>query len=224
MGSIFGGSKQKSQSTSYNKAYDQINQTFSPLTGMAAQGGNALSALLSGDTSGFNAYKNATGFDAMAESGSRGITGNAAASGLLRSGSTGKALQSFGSNLSQQFADNYMNKLLSQAQLGFNAGNLITQAGQVGQSTSKGKSKNGIGGLIGSGLSAVAASDRRLKKNIVHFKTRKDGLKVYKFDYIDDTGPFIGVMADEVAKLMPEALGPVIRGYATVDYSKIGGL
>lgn len=224
MGSIFGGSKQKSTSTSYNKAYDQINQEFSPLTGLAAQGGNALSALLSGDTSGFNAFKAVTGFNPQMEQGSRGITGNAAASGLLRSGSTGKALQSFGNNLQQSFADNYINKLLSQAQLGFNAGNLITQAGQVGQSNSSSKSKPGLGGLIGGGLSAVGISDRRLKKNIKKLRELSDGLGVYKFHYVDDTGPFIGVMADEVAKLRPEALGPVINGYSTVDYAKIGGV
>jgi len=161
MSSIFGGSKQKqsSQSDSYNKAYDTINQAYSPLLGQATTGANALAALLGGDSSGLDAYKKATGFDALAEQGSRGITGNAAASGLLRSGSTGKALQTFGTNLQNTFANNYMDKLLQQAQLGFNAGNLISGAGQVshGTSNSSSSSKPGLGGFVGSIASGLAA-------------------------------------------------------------------
>jgi len=152
MGKIFGGSK--SSQTSSNQAYGTINNAVQPALGNIAQGSNALNAFLSGDTSGFNTYKNMAGYDAMAESGSRGITGNAAASGLLRSGSTGKALQSFGSNLNQQFADNYFQKLLGQAGLGLQAGNLLAGAGQT--STSKSKSKPGLGGFVGTALTGGA--------------------------------------------------------------------
>ena len=58
-----------------------------------------------------------------------------------------------------------------------------------------------------------------------------DGLGIYDFDYLPIEGQIAaympegrqrGVMAHEVAVLRPEALGPVIDGYATVDYSKIG--
>ena len=224
MGKIFGGSKQKSTSTSSNKAYDQQNQTFSPVTNLTGSSANAMSALLNGDTSGFNAFKDATGFNALTEQGSRGITGNAAAGGLLRSGGTGKALQNYGQAMNSQFADNYFSKLLSQAQLGLGAGNLIAGAGQTSNSTSSSKSKPGLGGLLGGAGSLIAASDRRLKKDVKKLRELEDGLGVYEYKYIDDTGPFVGVMADEVAKLRPEALGPVIRGYATVDYAKIGGL
>ncbi len=216
MGGLFGGSKSKTS----NQAFGTLNSAFSPLLGNAATGAQSLAALLNGDTSGFDKYKQATGFDATAEAGSRGITGNAAASGLLRSGSTGKALQNYGQNIQQTFANNYMDKLLQQAQLGFNAGGILAQAGQ----TSKSKSKGGLGGMLGSVASGIAASDRRLKTNIKPVRKLDNGLTIYQWVYKDGSGPFVGVMADDVAKYQPEALGPVIDGYQTVDYSKLEGV
>ena len=217
MGSIFGGSKQKSSSS--NQAFGQIRDTFTPLTENAATGSNALAALLSGDASGFNAYKKATGFDAAAEYGSRGVTGNAAAKGLLRSGSTSKGLQAFGDMLQNQYAGNYMDRLLGQANLGYQAGSLISGAGQTSQSS--GKQKNGLGGFLGAAASGIAASDKRLKKNIHKVGETSDGLNIYQYRYLNDEGPYIGVLAQEVAEKRPDALGPEIAGYMTVNYDKL---
>lgn len=224
MSRILGGSKQKHTSTTSNQAFDTINQAFSPMLSQGVAGANALSALLGGDTSGLRQYQNATGFDAAAEAGSRGITGNAAASGLLRSGGTGKALQAFGQDLQNQYTNQYIDRLLQQANLGLNAGGLLANAGQQHTSQGKSSSKKGLGGLIGAAASGVAVSDRRLKKNIHKIGKTKDGLSLYQYRYIDGSGPHIGVMADEVAKVVPEALGPVINGYQTVDYSKLQGV
>tara|TARA_Y100001968_G_C19418968_1_gene750632 strand:+ start:714 stop:1097 length:384 start_codon:yes stop_codon:yes gene_type:complete len=124
--------------------------------GMAGTGANALQALLSGDMSGFNSFKDATGFDAVAEQGSRGITGNAAAKGMLRSGPTAKGLQAFGTNLQNTYANNYMDRLLQQAGLGFNAANSLTAAGGQNTSTGTSKSKPGLGGFIGGAMSGIA--------------------------------------------------------------------
>jgi len=155
----------------------------------------------------------------MAEEGSRGITGNAAANGLLRSGSTGKSLVNYGNQLQQTFAGNYMDRLLAQAGLGLQAGQLIASAGNV--SKGKSSSKKGLGGFLGTVGAGVAASERRLKKNIINVGKLKNGLNLYTFDYIDGPSGQIGVMVDEVEKILPEALGPVIDGIKTVDYSKI---
>ena len=221
MGSIFGGSKQKSSSSSVNQAYPFIQSTYGPLAGITTKTGlDALNSLLKGDTSGFEAYKSATGYDPQAEAGSRGITANAAASGLLRSGSTGKRLMQFGNQLQQNFADSYFNKLLAQSNLGLGIGNLISGAGSTSTSSGSGSSSPGIGGFVG----GLLASDRRLKQDITKLYERPDGLSVYSYKYVDGSGPFVGVMAEEVSSLRPEALGPVINGYATVDYSKLGDL
>lgn len=153
MSSIFGGSKSKSSSS--NQAYGNILQNYGGLEGTASTGVNALNSLLSGNSSGFDAYKNATGFNAAALTGSQGITGNAAASGLLRSGSTGKALQSYGDNIQNQYASQYINNLMNQANLGFQAGSLISGAGNTASGSSS--SKNGIGKFLGAAVSGGAA-------------------------------------------------------------------
>lgn len=221
MGSLFGGKK---TSSSTNQAYGLIKDQFSGVLPFAQQGGNALSALLGGDTTGFDKYKDATGYDFQAENGSRGITANAAARGLLDSGATRKSLVNYGNNLNQTFANNYMQQLLGLGNLGISGGNVLANAGQTSKSTQSG----GIGGFLGGLASAAAsnpgifASDRRLKKDIRYLHTLDNGLKVYQYKYINDRGPYVGVMADEVERLMPDALGPTIDGYKTVDYSKIG--
>lgn len=61
-------------------------------------------------------------------------------------------------------------------------------------------------------------SDRRLKRGIRRIGSWADGLGLYVWRYVWGGPPAIGVMADEVARLRPWALGPVIGGYATVDY------
>lgn len=72
-------------------------------------------------------------------------------------------------------------------------------------------------GIAGIGSAAIMASDRRLKKNIRKLFTRLDGLGVYLYQYI--WGKWhIGVMADEVAVLRPDALGPSMGGFMTVNY------
>lgn len=216
MGGIFG---KRAKSSSGNLAYGDIKNTFSPLTSFAGSGANAIQALLSGDTSGFDAFKKATGFDAAAETGSRGITGNAAAKGLLRSGGTGRSLQKFGQDLQSQSSGSYLDRLFGLSNLGMNAGQLISSAGQTSKQSGGGKS--GLGNALGMGAS-ILASDRRLKKNIKKLGEYKDGLGIYQYSYINGSGPHVGVMADEVAQLRPEALGPVMDGYATVNYALIG--
>ena len=71
----------------------------------------------------------------------------------------------------------------------------------------------------------LALSDRRVKTDIEKVGVIADvGLGIYNFRYIDEPdGPiYTGVMADEVAELLPEALGPVTEeGYQMVDYGKI---
>lgn len=78
---------------------------------------------------------------------------------------------------------------------------------------------------------AMSGSDRRLKHNIECVGTLPDGLPVYDFDYrpapnaeiaqFMASGRQRGVMADEVAALRPWALGPVIGGYASVNYGAL---
>jgi len=213
MQSVFGGSRSKQKSE--NKAYDGLVQNFGGIQDEATTGANALAALLRGDTSGFDTFKKSTGFDALLQDGSRGITGNAAARGLLRSGSSGKALVNYGNMMQNQYAGDYLDRLGQQADMGFKAGGLISGAGNV--STGSSSTKPGIAKFLGA---ALKASDERLKKDIKKIGDFGD-VGLYRYNYISGQGPYIGVMAQEVEKFYPDALGPVVGGYMTVDYDKL---
>lgn len=119
------------------------------------------------------------------------------------------------------------------AELPYLASNKYAQGigGLLGQYT-KTTQKQAIGPALisaaGSAASAFAGSDVRLKTRIQKVGSYDDGLGIYDFDYIDDMPEGIkahcpegrqrGVMASEVAKLRPWALGPVVDGFATVRY------
>jgi len=76
------------------------------------------------------------------------------------------------------------------------------------------------GTVAGIGAMALLTSDRRLKKNIKPIAQLPNGLTWYRFDYIWDE-PSEGVMADEVEKVIPDAVITDESGYKMVDYSRI---
>lgn len=93
---------------------------------------------------------------------------------------------------------------------------------------------NFMSGLFGMGSSALGAagqagsfaalfSDRRLKRDIVRVGTTKAlGLPVYAFSYVwDRSRRMIGVMADEVARVLPQAVVEHPSGFRMVDYGQI---
>lgn len=201
LSTLFGGSG--------NKAYKGLNKTLSP----AIEGGvNALNNLSSELAGGFDAFKKKIGFDFQLGQGLRNITGTKAAQGLLNSGSAGRAFVDYGNNLQSGMYDNYLNKLAVPAQLGLGAASTLSGAGQ--------SSKNGIiPGISG------FFSDRRLKTDIVRVGQLDNGLPVYAYRMINGGPVQIGLMADEVEQLHPEAVaasqvffsdGP----YKVVDYGK----
>jgi hypothetical protein len=81
-----------------------------------------------------------------------------------------------------------------------------------------------LGGLFGLGASALTAfSDRRLKRDIERAGSLPNGLPVYSYRYLWDDEPTLGVMADEVLHVKPEAVSVHPSGYMLVDYSMILG-
>ncbi len=73
----------------------------------------------------------------------------------------------------------------------------------------------GLGGKIGG--AAIMASDRRLKENIAKIGQLANGLNVYVFNYLGSKIPTVGLMADEVRKIRPEAVVS-IGGFDHVRY------
>jgi len=80
----------------------------------------------------------------------------------------------------------------------------------------------GLGGQLGGAY--LGASDRRLKEDIKFLhEDMNSGLNVYEFSYVGEPNRrFIGVMADEVEEVFPEAVHYGEDGYASVDYAAIG--
>lgn len=129
---------------------------------------------------------------------------------------------------------------------GRNIAGLATTATALPMIPSQGYSE-GVGGLLGKYITgnsqsttksspsllsslakvaqiAAAASDRRLKVDVEKVGEEPDGLGIYKYRYVTDnpTDPVrTGVMADEVEKLRPWALGPERGGFKTVNYGRL---
>lgn len=66
----------------------------------------------------------------------------------------------------------------------------------------------------------AAFSDRRLKADIEKVGKLPSGINLYTYRYVWDDRYRVGVMADEVEKVYPEAVGEMY-GFKTVDYSRI---
>lgn len=104
------------------------------------------------------------------------------------------------------------------------AGNGI--GGLLGQYTNQTtKSKQGIGSMLlnaaAAAAQAYASCDVRLKENIRAVGKTDEGLPIYSFNYKGDPEPRMGPMAQEVAIMQPENLGPEIDGYLTVKLGSV---
>lgn len=171
VGSLFGGSSASKQAmTGYNYLRgDQANQT-AQTAGVAASGAagntqNAEAQLLgtapvtAQTQNGFNNYLNSTGYNFQRNQGTQAITGSAAARGILNSGSTAKALTSYGQGLAGQSFNNYLGSLntlntqqQNTANTGVNAASSVGGAGTTGGATSAAATYGGVAGATGAGV------------------------------------------------------------------------
>lgn len=94
-----------------------------------------------------------------------------------------------------------------------------SQFGVQSSTTSKG---GGILGALGFGLQAAPLiwSDRRLKEDIKRVGTTDDGLGVYTYRYKGSDTVHMGVMADEVERIHPDAVAE-INGHKAVNYGAL---
>jgi len=83
---------------------------------------------------------------------------------------------------------------------------------------------------LDSGVCLAALSDIRLKKNIEPITEAVDKLSQIKgvtYDWIDPkrgTGQQVGVISQDIEKVLPQLVHPDENGYKTVDYSKLTAL
>lgn len=78
-----------------------------------------------------------------------------------------------------------------------------------------------IGNIAGSaGQAAMMASDRRLKTDIKLVGKTDSGIPIYTYKYKGENVTQMGVMAQDVEQVMPEAVGE-LNGYKAVNYGMI---
>ena len=105
--------------------------------------------------------------------------------------------------------------------------NQIAQQNYQTQMANRGSFLGGLTGLAAALGSAAIASDRRLKTNIQPIGRLANGLTLYKWDWNEKAealglkGHSSGVMADEAARIVPEAVSRGADGYLRVDYRLI---
>ena len=175
MGFLKSKSKQSSQAQSVsqqesgNTAYPFLQEQLGGSVSDGQASSDAISTMLGlgGDLEAqdkaFQNFQENSGFGFALDRGSRAITGNQAAKGLLNSGSTLKALEGFGQGLQQNSFSSFMDRLFNFKQGGLQSASIIGDAGRYSKgssnsnSSSQGSSSGGLGGLIGGVASAFAS-------------------------------------------------------------------
>jgi hypothetical protein len=146
----------------------------------------------------------------------RGLAGasTAAYSGATGAGqAAGGTMMSAGNQFQQglQGAAGTMGTIVNSQTSAYNAG--ASQADPFAQ-------------IVGMGVGGYMSkfSDRRLKKNIeLAGRDKRTGLNLYEFEYINGDGArYLGVMADEVELVMPQAVSVMDNGYKAVNYTMLG--
>jgi hypothetical protein len=81
----------------------------------------------------------------------------------------------------------------------------------------------GGGGMGGGGMGGVGApSDIRVKHDVVLLGHLDNGLGFYRFSYNGSDKAYVGVMAQEVQKIRPDAVVTGSDGYLRVYYDRLG--
>ena len=65
-------------------------------------------------------------------------------------------------------------------------------------------------------------SDRRFKTDIVQIGTLRAGIPLYRFRYLWSKEVHVGVMAQDVLPIVPEAVTSDAAGFMRVDYGRLG--
>jgi Chaperone of endosialidase len=114
------------------------------------------------------------------------------------------------------------------ASMGSNASNMWGQQANyhanMQEQDQTGAILGGLGGIAMGGAS-LWKSDRRLKQDIeLVGKDKATGLNLYEFSYIEDPerARYVGVMADEVKKVRPDAVHTGDGGFDMVNYAALG--
>lgn len=65
-------------------------------------------------------------------------------------------------------------------------------------------------------------SDERLTRDMQEVARLDSGIKLYRFRYRWNSTEYVGVMAQDIAKLLPDAVSKDADGYLLADYHQLG--
>jgi hypothetical protein len=103
------------------------------------------------------------------------------------------------------------------------SGRTASIEGGRGRASLGGGGSRGGGGFHGGGRGGGGRrSDARLKHDVVLLGRLDNGLGFYRFVYNGETRAYVGVMAQEVQGIAPEAVTRGRDGYLLVSYDKLG--
>jgi len=106
----------------------------------------------------------------------------------------------------------------SMASMGPRGGGMAMAGGGGGF---RGGGGGGGGGFRGGG-GGGRRSDIELKHDVVLLGHLANGLGYYRFSYLGSSKPYVGVIAQEVQSLVPEAVTRGRDGYLRVHYEQLG--
>ena len=154
MSQIFGGQQGQGQTNETNQAYPYLQSQLGGNVGNVGAAGSQIANMLGlngsgAQNSGFQNWQNSTGYKFGLQQGTDAITGNAATQGLLNSGSTLKAVDTFGQNYANTQYGNYMNQLMGLLGSGNQSAGILGQAGNTMNSSYSNSTNPNLGGPIG---------------------------------------------------------------------------
>lgn len=91
---------------------------------------------------------------------------------------------------------------------------------QVGQDNAMMSGLFGLGSSLAGPMMFGAMSDRRLKRDVKQIGTDRRGFGLYEFRYLWSPELMLGVMADEVEKIVPKAV-KLVNGFKAVNYGML---
>lgn len=101
-------------------------------------------------------------------------------------------------------------------------GGVRTASNGYGTTTTKSSDPMGtLVGLAGAGATAYA-SDERIKDVKRKVGETRQGLGIYDYEYKGSNDPQRGLLAQEVEREQPQAMGPTVGGIKTVNYDALG--
>lgn len=132
-------------------------------------------------------------------------------------------------NFSNNAKSNYISQILSQLQGSYsgydNAMNIYNvkhgidnRISNAEQANSNEQAQAGLNAALAAAQVAAMFSDVRLKENVKAVGKLDNGLTVYCFNFVGSNIPQIGLLAQEVAKIKPEAVFENEDGYLSVRY------